>query len=98
MVAMLVFSAFFLAVNSSAAGDSATPKLFFGRDSDGQLEVFEVGQDGVLYHRWRKISTAHGQAGRVWAVRFIRALRQPPMLMGSCTFLPWTVSVAGFEK
>ena len=59
-MAGVIFFSVLLVVTRSAgavgAGNVAAPELFTGQNANGQLEVFEVGPDGDLCHRWRKAS------------------------------------------
>jgi len=56
LVLAVVFSAWWVFANSSATDGSVATRLFVGQNGNGQLEVFEVGPDGDLCHRWRKSS------------------------------------------
>src|SRR5690242_11114403 len=52
----VVFFAGLMAINASAADDYVAPRLTIGQNENGQLEVFQVGPEGDLWHRWRKTS------------------------------------------
>ncbi len=56
MAEALIFLTCFMAASANAADGSAAPTVFVGKQADGQLEVFKLGPEGGLYHRWRKSS------------------------------------------
>lgn len=52
-----VLSFIFLATNAVLAADGVLPPgPTVGRNDNGQLEVFKIGDNGTLYHRWQKPS------------------------------------------
>ena len=52
----VVFFTWLTVINTSAVDDYAAPRLSIGQNENGQLEVFRVGPEGDLWHRWRKAS------------------------------------------
>lgn len=55
-VEVLICFTCFMATRANAVAGSAAPTVFVGKEADGQLEVFKLGPEGGLYHRWRKNS------------------------------------------